>query len=87
MFTGRVLHPWLIRRSDSEIVYPRDGFALFRDVWPAGDEIIRANKREDDVKESRSRIPSHATSTIAEEAVDQLQASEKLIAGESGAKV
>ncbi|XP_076244214.1 kinesin family member unc-104 isoform X8 [Calliopsis andreniformis] len=45
-----------------------------------GDEIIRANKREDDVKESRSRIPSHTTSTIAEEAVDQLQASEKLIA-------
>ncbi|XP_076244212.1 kinesin family member unc-104 isoform X7 [Calliopsis andreniformis] len=44
------------------------------------DEIIRANKREDDVKESRSRIPSHTTSTIAEEAVDQLQASEKLIA-------
>lgn len=46
-----------------------------------GDEIIRATKREDDVKESRSRIPSHATSTIAEEAVDQLHASEKLIAG------
>nr|XP_034175384.1 kinesin-like protein unc-104 isoform X13 [Osmia lignaria] len=45
-----------------------------------GDEIVRANKREDDVKESRSRIPSHTTSTIAEEAVDQLQASEKLIA-------
>ncbi|XP_017795604.1 PREDICTED: kinesin-like protein unc-104 isoform X1 [Habropoda laboriosa] len=44
------------------------------------DEIIRANKREDDVKESRPRIPSHPTSTIAEEAVDQLQASEKLIA-------
>ncbi|XP_046143911.1 kinesin-like protein unc-104 isoform X4 [Osmia bicornis bicornis] len=44
------------------------------------DEIVRANKREDDVKESRSRIPSHTTSTIAEEAVDQLQASEKLIA-------
>ncbi|XP_076671886.1 kinesin family member unc-104 isoform X5 [Andrena cerasifolii] len=44
------------------------------------DEIIRATKREDDVKESRSRIPSHATSTIAEEAVDQLHASEKLIA-------
>ncbi|XP_014600358.1 PREDICTED: kinesin-like protein unc-104 isoform X3 [Polistes canadensis] len=45
-----------------------------------GDEIIRTNKREDDYKESRSRIPSHTTSTIAEEAVDQLQASEKLIA-------
>ncbi|XP_078047091.1 kinesin family member unc-104 isoform X2 [Augochlora pura] len=44
------------------------------------DEIVRANKREDDIKESRSRIPSHTTSTIAEEAVDQLQASEKLIA-------
>ncbi|CAK9828305.1 Kinesin-like protein unc-104 [Anthophora retusa] len=44
------------------------------------DEIVRANKREDDVKETRPRIPSHPTSTIAEEAVDQLQASEKLIA-------
>ncbi|XP_017754856.1 PREDICTED: kinesin-like protein unc-104 isoform X5 [Eufriesea mexicana] len=44
------------------------------------DEIVRANKREDDVKETRPRIPSHTTSTIAEEAVDQLQASEKLIA-------
>lgn len=46
-----------------------------------GDEIIRTNKRnEEDNKETRSRIPSHTTSTIAEEAVDQLQASEKLIA-------
>ncbi|XP_024228100.1 kinesin-like protein unc-104 isoform X6 [Bombus impatiens] len=45
-----------------------------------GDEIVRATKREDDVKESRPRIASHTTSTIAEEAVDQLQASEKLIA-------
>ncbi|XP_076291944.1 kinesin family member unc-104 isoform X2 [Lasioglossum baleicum] len=44
------------------------------------DEIVRANKREDDVKETCSRITPHATSTIAEEAVDQLQASEKLIA-------
>ncbi|CAL1684835.1 unnamed protein product [Lasius platythorax] len=46
-----------------------------------GDEIIRTNKRnEEDTKETRSRLSSHATSTIAEEAVDQLQASEKLIA-------
>lgn len=46
-----------------------------------GDEIIRTNKRnEEDSKETRSRLSSHATSTIAEEAVDQLQASEKLIA-------
>ncbi|XP_061937788.1 kinesin-like protein unc-104 isoform X14 [Apis cerana] len=44
------------------------------------DEIVRVVKREDDVKETRPRIPSHTTSTIAEEAVDQLQASEKLIA-------
>ncbi|XP_072744087.1 kinesin-like protein unc-104 isoform X7 [Anoplolepis gracilipes] len=45
------------------------------------DEIIRTNKRnEEDTKETRSRLSSHATSTIAEEAVDQLQASEKLIA-------
>jgi len=48
----------------------------------AGDEIIRTNKRnEEDTKETRSRISSHTTSTIAEEAVEQLQASEKLIAG------
>ncbi|EZA56943.1 Kinesin-like protein [Ooceraea biroi] len=46
-----------------------------------GDEIIRTNKRnEENSKEARSRLSSHATSTIAEEAVDQLQASEKLIA-------
>ncbi|XP_033229959.1 kinesin-like protein unc-104 isoform X4 [Belonocnema kinseyi] len=43
------------------------------------DEIIRS-KREDDSKESRQRIPSHPASTLAEEAVEQLQASEKLIA-------
>ena len=54
---------------------------LLDSVCPVGDEIVRATKREDDVKEPRSRIPSHTTSTIAEEAVDQLQASEKLIAG------
>ena len=48
----------------------------------AGDEIIRTNKRnEEDTKETRPRISSHTTSTIAEEAVEQLQASEKLIAG------
>ncbi|XP_014468849.1 PREDICTED: kinesin-like protein unc-104 isoform X16 [Dinoponera quadriceps] len=45
-----------------------------------GDEIVRTNKREEDVKESRPRIASHTTSSLAEEAVDQLQASEKLIA-------
>ncbi|XP_011873956.1 PREDICTED: kinesin-like protein unc-104 isoform X1 [Vollenhovia emeryi] len=45
------------------------------------DEIIRTNKRnEEDTKETRPRISSHTTSTIAEEAVEQLQASEKLIA-------
>lgn len=48
----------------------------------AGDEIIRTNKRnEEDTKETRPRLSSHTTSTIAEEAVEQLQASEKLIAG------
>ncbi|XP_024943108.1 kinesin-like protein unc-104 isoform X5 [Cephus cinctus] len=41
---------------------------------------IKAIKREDDVKETRQRVPSHPASTLAEEAVDQLQASEKLIA-------
>ncbi|XP_014215863.1 kinesin-like protein unc-104 isoform X3 [Copidosoma floridanum] len=42
--------------------------------------FIRNPKREDDPKEIRQRIPSHPTSTLAEEAVEQLQASEKLIA-------
>lgn len=45
-----------------------------------GDEIIRTNKRNEEDKESRPRLSSHTTSTIAEEAVEQLQASEKLIA-------
>lgn len=44
--------------------------------------IIRTSKREDE-KESRQRIPSHPTSTLAEEAVEQLHASEKLIAGKT----
>ncbi|XP_044591194.1 kinesin-like protein unc-104 isoform X3 [Cotesia glomerata] len=39
--------------------------------------IIKPSKREEDLKEVRQRLPSHQT---AEEAVDQLQASEKLIA-------
>ncbi|KAJ8687388.1 hypothetical protein QAD02_023182 [Eretmocerus hayati] len=42
--------------------------------------FIRSSKREDDQRELRQRIPSHPTSTLAEEAVEQLQASEKLIA-------
>lgn len=51
----------------------------------AGDvtSFIRNSKREDDLKEVRQRIPSHPTSTLAEEAVEQLQASEKLIAGKN----
>lgn len=57
-------------------------FPTFHELDFAGDEIIRTNKRnEDDTKETRPRISSHTTSTIAEEAVEQLQASEKLIAG------
>ncbi|XP_011701825.1 PREDICTED: kinesin-like protein unc-104 isoform X11 [Wasmannia auropunctata] len=44
------------------------------------DEIIRTNKRNEEDRETRPRISSHTTSTIAEEAVEQLQASEKLIA-------
>lgn len=57
-------------------------FPTFDEPHFAGDEIIRTNKRnEEDTKETRPRISSHTTSTIAEEAVEQLQASEKLIAG------
>lgn len=56
-------------------------FSILNDPYFAGDEIIRTNKRNEEDKETRSRISSHTTSTIAEEAVEQLQASEKLIAG------
>ncbi|XP_011301569.1 kinesin-like protein unc-104 isoform X12 [Fopius arisanus] len=47
------------------------------DVQEGEDAIIKNTKREEDIKEARQRLPSHPT---AEEAVEQLQASEKLIA-------
>ncbi|XP_025602688.2 kinesin-like protein unc-104 isoform X7 [Athalia rosae] len=50
------------------------------DVQEGDEQTIRTIKRDDDVKETRQRVPSHPASTLAEEAVDQLQASEKLIA-------
>lgn len=80
MFPRRVLfsHFWLSRHFDFYYHIPN---FLCDFVFFTGDEIVRVVKREDDVKETRPRIPSHTTSTIAEEAVDQLQASEKLIAG------
>ncbi|XP_015110984.1 kinesin-like protein unc-104 isoform X3 [Diachasma alloeum] len=47
------------------------------DVQEGEDAVIKNVKREEDIKEARQRLPSHPT---AEEAVEQLQASEKLIA-------
>lgn len=78
---------YTIHDTDSDIQachfkYHNRVFPILDELDFTGDEIIRTNKRnEDDTKESRSRISSHTTSTIAEEAVEQLQASEKLIAG------
>ncbi|XP_043489951.1 kinesin-like protein unc-104 isoform X3 [Polistes fuscatus] len=69
----------LLKQEGIDVQEGPDGKVTYEKKEPR-DEIIRTNKREDDYKESRSRIPAHTTSTIAEEAVDQLQASEKLIA-------
>ncbi|KAG7189046.1 hypothetical protein KM043_008635 [Ampulex compressa] len=69
----------LLKQEGIDVQEGPDGKVTYEKKEPR-DEIVRANKREDDTKESRARIPSHTTSTIAEEAVDQLQASEKLIA-------
>ncbi|XP_058794339.1 kinesin-like protein unc-104 [Phymastichus coffea] len=57
-----------------------DGKITYEKKDPRDVSFIRNSRREDDPKESRPRIPSHPTSTLAEEAVEQLQASEKLIA-------
>ncbi|KAL0128649.1 hypothetical protein PUN28_003790 [Cardiocondyla obscurior] len=70
----------LLKQEGIDVQEGPDGKVTYEKKEPR-DEIIRTNKRnEEDSKESRSRISSHATSTIAEEAVEQLQASEKLIA-------
>ncbi|XP_043482611.1 kinesin-like protein unc-104 isoform X5 [Leptopilina heterotoma] len=69
----------LIRELKEEIQKLRELLKQEGIDYHEGDEIIRS-KREGDMKESRQRIPSHPTSTLAEEAVEQLQASEKLIA-------
>lgn len=69
----------LIRELKEEIQKLRELLKQEGIDYHEGDEIIRS-KREGDSKESRQRIPSHPTSTLAEEAVEQLQASEKLIA-------
>ncbi|XP_043264448.1 kinesin-like protein unc-104 isoform X3 [Colletes gigas] len=69
----------LLKQENIDVQEGPDGKVTY-EKKESRDEIIRANKREDDVKECRPRIPSHPTSAIAEEAVDQLQASEKLIA-------
>ncbi|XP_028050183.2 kinesin-like protein unc-104 isoform X9 [Monomorium pharaonis] len=70
----------LLKQEGIDVQEGPDGKITYEKKEPR-DEIIRTNKRnEEDTKESRSRISSHATSTIAEEAVEQLQASEKLIA-------
>ncbi|XP_020283808.1 kinesin-like protein unc-104 isoform X2 [Pseudomyrmex gracilis] len=70
----------LLKQEGIDVQEGPDGKITYEKKEPR-DEIIRTNKRnEEDTKESRARISSHTTSTIAEEAVDQLQASEKLIA-------
>ncbi|XP_025155583.1 kinesin-like protein unc-104 isoform X9 [Harpegnathos saltator] len=69
----------LLKQEGIDVQEGPDGKVTYEKKEPR-DEIVRTNKREEDVKESRSRIPSHTTSSLAEEAVDQLQASEKLIA-------
>ncbi|XP_024884620.1 kinesin-like protein unc-104 isoform X13 [Temnothorax curvispinosus] len=70
----------LLKQEGIDVQEGPDGKVTYEKKEPR-DEIIRTNKRnEEDTKETRSRISSHTTSTIAEEAVEQLQASEKLIA-------
>ncbi|XP_067204879.1 kinesin-like protein unc-104 isoform X2 [Linepithema humile] len=70
----------LLKQEGIDVQEGPDGKVTY-EKKEARDEIIRTNKRnEEDTKETRSRLSSHATSTIAEEAVEQLQASEKLIA-------
>lgn len=70
----------LLKQEGIDVQEGPDGKITYEKKEPR-DEIIRTNKRnEDDTKETRPRISSHTTSTIAEEAVEQLQASEKLIA-------
>ncbi|XP_026829602.1 kinesin-like protein unc-104 isoform X7 [Ooceraea biroi] len=70
----------LLKQEGIDVHEGPDGKVTYEKKEPR-DEIIRTNKRnEENSKEARSRLSSHATSTIAEEAVDQLQASEKLIA-------
>ncbi|XP_044591199.1 kinesin-like protein unc-104 isoform X7 [Cotesia glomerata] len=69
----------LIRELKEEIQKLRELLKQEGIDFQEGDEgaIIKPSKREEDLKEVRQRLPSHQT---AEEAVDQLQASEKLIA-------
>lgn len=70
----------LLKQEGIDVQEGPDGKVTYEKKEPR-DEIIRTNKRnEEDTKETRPRISSHTTSTIAEEAVEQLQASEKLIA-------
>ncbi|XP_071566031.1 kinesin-like protein unc-104 isoform X9 [Temnothorax nylanderi] len=70
----------LLKQEGIDVQEGPDGKVTYEKKEPR-DEIIRTNKRnEEDTKETRARISSHTTSTIAEEAVEQLQASEKLIA-------
>ncbi|XP_039310404.1 kinesin-like protein unc-104 isoform X14 [Solenopsis invicta] len=69
----------LLKQEGIDVQEGPDGKITYEKKEPR-DEIIRTNKRNEEDKESRPRLSSHTTSTIAEEAVEQLQASEKLIA-------
>ncbi|XP_034947689.1 kinesin-like protein unc-104 isoform X4 [Chelonus insularis] len=67
----------LLKQEGIEFLEGPDGRYSYEKKENRDDVIIKPTKREEDLKEVRQRLPSHPT---AEEAVDQLQASEKLIA-------
>ncbi|XP_023288965.1 kinesin-like protein unc-104 isoform X2 [Orussus abietinus] len=70
----------LLKQEGIDFQEGPDGKVTYEKKESRDESIIKSTKREDDFKEPHQRIPSHPGSTIAEEAVDQLQASEKLIA-------
>ncbi|XP_011301560.1 kinesin-like protein unc-104 isoform X3 [Fopius arisanus] len=67
----------LLKQEGIDVQEGPDGRVSYEKKESREDAIIKNTKREEDIKEARQRLPSHPT---AEEAVEQLQASEKLIA-------
>ncbi|XP_046427428.1 kinesin-like protein unc-104 isoform X4 [Neodiprion virginianus] len=71
----------LLKQEGIDVQEGPDGKVTYEKKEPRDEpQTMKTSKREDDIKETRQRVPSHPASAIAEEAVDQLQASEKLIA-------